>query len=144
MLHTKKVPVTTTAFHSISHVLYVTLDGFSANQCFLFNGQARVFHRLDPRDALQRDGAARLSATVLELAGLGALIRRATDTEHLVVGELDDHLRVGIGRKAEALYQVLAVTIVCKHMLLVRRNQIVKTSTCRLDGLVQVVVEVEL
>ena len=79
-----------------------------------------VSHGVAERDAGSGDRATGLCAAKLEAARGGRLVgRAAVAAVEAVVGELDEHLHVCVGRAAKAFNETLAVALVCLHAQIV-------------------------
>lgn len=100
------------AVAGIRDILHVRIDRFAEERDALLRGNVRIRHGGAESDALRGDGPAGFRAALLEAAGGGGLVGRSVDVVHLVVGELDDHLDVGVRGSFEFLDQVLAVALV--------------------------------
>ncbi len=100
------------AVAGIGDVLHVRIDRFAEERDALLRRDVGVRHGGAESDALGGDGPAGFRAALLEAAGGGGLVGRPVDVVHLVIGELDDHLDVGVGGSFEFLDQVLAVALV--------------------------------
>ena len=93
-------------------VLEVRVDGSAEQLDLLRVGGVGVNHGIAPGNGVRRHGSAGLGAAELESAGGGRFVCGAVLAVHLLVGELDDHLNVGVGRAPELLDQALAVALV--------------------------------
>ena len=103
----------------VDDVLALGLERGAEQALALLPRGVRVRHGVAPRHALHGHGAARLGAALLEAPRRRRLVRRPVAPVHLVVGQLDHHLHVRVGRAAEALDQALAVALVGLHRQLV-------------------------
>src|SRR6478752_7762395 len=114
-------------------VFNVGIDGFAEeiHACLVVNGGIR--HGLDPGNRVVRDSSTCLSTSKLEASDSSRLISRSTLAIHLVVGELDNHLNVSIGRALELLDEALSVTLIGLNGKLVLADDIVEVLGCAIN-----------
>jgi len=137
------VTVDTAAVASLEGILGVL--GKSSTEQFddLLAGNVGVDEGLAKGGALVGDGTGGFGTALLELASGGGLVGGAVLAVHLEVGQLDDHLDVGIRAALELLDQALAVALEGLDDQLVRVDLLAVVLGRNVDGLVGSLVEVE-
>ncbi len=132
-LESEKMPIHALAVAGIADVFHMRVDRLAEKLDAFFGRDARVSHCVAESYAFGGDGTACFGAALLEAAGGRRFIGRTVEVVHLVVGELDDHLDVGVGGCFEFLDEVFAVALVGLNAEIVLGDKGVKVFSGAVD-----------
>ena len=141
LLQPKQMPIDTLPIARITDIPDMRIHRGPEPLRTLLSRDLRVGHRIAESDALVGHGAAGFGTALLEAAGGGGFVGRTVHAVHLVVGELDDHLDVGIGRALEFLDETLAIPLVGLDFELVLADEVFEVAGRALDIGFDVVVD---
>jgi len=142
LLEPEEMPIDALAIGRVGDILHMRMHRLSEQLHAVSFRDLGVAHGVAEGHAFVGHRAAGLCAALLEAARGCGLVGGAGDAVHFVVGELDEHLHVGVWGAFEALDQVFAVALVGLDFEVVLPDQDVEVGGCTVDlsdhGLVDV------
>ena len=143
LLQSKQVSVHAAAVAGVGDIPHVRVNSGPETLHALFRRNGRVSHGGAEGYGLVANGSAGLRTALLEATRCGGLVRGAVDAVHLVVGELNDHLHIGIWGCFELLDQAFAIALVGLHAEFMLRDESVKVGDSAVDVFLHGGIEVE-